>query len=89
MVQGALIQRHEPRVVVTVDRSECDRIWLAETKWDELRIDVAFHSSERQDIEHALTLLHHVDKFVALSEHNSLSTDHEMSGGNVCTNVFA
>ena len=72
------MQRHEPREVVIVDRSECDRFCLIETQGNELRVDVVFHSRERQDIEDALTLFHHVNEFVALSEHNSLSADNEM-----------
>ena len=79
MAQGVLTQRHVPPEVVIVDRSECDRFWPIETQWDELRVDVVLHSSKRQDIEDALTLLHHIDELVALSEHNSLSADHEMS----------
>ena len=73
------MQRHELRVVVIADRSECDRFWLFETQRDELRVDVVLHSRERQDIEDALTLFHHVNEFVASSEHNRLSADHEMS----------
>ena len=78
MVRDALTQRHEPCEVVTVDRSERDRFWLVETQRNELRVDVALHSGERQDIEDALTLLDNVDEFVALREHDSLSADHEM-----------
>lgn len=73
------MQQHERREVVIADRSECDRFCLIETQRNELRVDVVLHSREGQDIEDALTLFHHVNEFVALSEHNSLSADHEMS----------
>ena len=79
MAQAVLTQRYEPLVAETLDRSERDRFWLVETKRNELRIDVALHSSERQDIKDALTLLNHVDEFIPLSEHNSLTADHKMS----------
>ena len=79
MTRVAQMQRHEPREVVIVDHSECDSFCLVETQRNELRVDVALHSRKRQHVEDALTLLHHVNELVPLSEHNSLSADHEMS----------